>query len=85
MYYVITGAVPPNTSTIADSLTIKDLGKVQEEIFEVRAEWYNIGLALGIFSDTLDAIKENDGDVKECFRTTLKECYREVQREAGGP
>ena len=50
-----------------------NLVSVQRAVWEGRAEWYNIGLELGLTAGTLDAIKQtNHHDADNCFRATLK-------------
>ena len=46
-------------------LSIKDLGMVQNTTWEARAQWYSVGLGLGISANTLDAIKKNNHDICE--------------------
>ena len=56
------------------TLDIDDLHRVQDATWEVRAKWYNCGLALGVSSADLEVIKENHrGDCDNCFRETLIE------------
>ena len=51
---------------------MNDLVVVQEELYNVRPHWYNLGLKLGLKPGALDAIKTQcSGD--ECFRETLKD------------
>lgn len=42
-------------------------------MWEGRAKWYNIGLALKLTPGTLDAIRANHRFVEDCFSATLKE------------
>ena len=53
-------------------LSINDLSVVMEELNDVRAKWYNIGLQLHVSVGTLDAIKEQYDDLSHCLRETLK-------------
>ena len=53
-------------------LSINDLLVVMEELNDVRAKWYNIGLQLRMSVGTLDAIKEQYDDPSHCLRETLK-------------
>ena len=56
------------------TLTVDDLASVQRAVWEGRANWYNIGLELGLTAGTLDAIQlTNLHVVEHCFRETLKE------------
>lgn len=55
------------------TLTVDDLADVQNKVWEGRAKWYNIGLALKLTSGTLDAIRANYHFVEDCFLATLKE------------
>lgn len=66
------------------SLGSEDLFTVWSELFRIRSEWYNIGLGLGLTSDTLDNIKQGHTD-KEQLREALKEwlngldcCWRDI-------
>ena len=43
-----------------------------EELNNVRAKWYNIGLQLHVSVGTLDAVKEQYDDLSHCLRETLK-------------
>lgn len=43
------------------------------KLYAVRVKWYNLGLALGLHSDSLDAIKHQYSDAPDdCLRETLK-------------
>ena len=53
-------------------LSINDLLVVMEELNDVRAKWYNIGLQLRMSVGTLDAIKEQYDDLSHSLRETLK-------------
>jgi hypothetical protein len=53
---------------------VDDLASVQRTVWEGRAEWYNIGLELGLKAGTLDAIQQtNHYHTDHCFRAILKE------------
>ncbi len=54
-------------------LVPNDLVTVLTELREVRADWYDIGLALNLTPGDLDAIKGPYKDSKECLRETIKE------------
>ncbi len=54
-------------------LVPNDLATVLTELREVRADWYDIGLALNLTPGDLDAIKGPYKDPKECLRETIKE------------
>ena len=55
-------------------LVIDDLHNVQTKVWEGRAKWYNIGLALKLTPGTLDAIrKTNHHVVDDCLIAMLKE------------
>ena len=48
--------------------------------------YYDLGLYLGLSSDTLDAIKENNkGDIDGCLRDCLTKWLQEPDEEKGGP
>ncbi len=49
----------------------EDLVTVLTELYEVRAVWYNFGLALNLTSDDLDAIKGPYTDPSECLREAI--------------
>ena len=53
-------------------LSVDDLLVVMEELNNIRAKWYNIGLQLRMSVGTLDAIKEQYDDPSHCLRETLK-------------
>ena len=56
------------------SQTKLDFNKIYETLFEARAKWYNLGLALGLDTGTLDSIKHNNKDECEaCLREALKQ------------
>ena len=58
----------------AQALTVDDLATVQAKVWEGRAKWYNIGLALKLTPGTLDAVQQtNHYVVDQCFTATLKE------------
>ena len=52
-------------------LSDKDLLNIMEELADVRAKWYNIGLGLGLGVGTLNCIKIEHGDTSDCLRETL--------------
>ena len=49
----------------------KDLSKVFKEIYEVRDDWYNIGLELEVPTEVLDRIKSAHPDNAKCLREML--------------
>ena len=50
---------------------------VQNAVWEGRAQWYDIGLQLGLTAGDLDAISENHPrNAGRCFTETLKEWLR---------
>ena len=53
-------------------LSANDLLVVMEELSDVRAKWYDLGLQLHISIGTLDAIKEDCHSTSDCLRETLK-------------
>ena len=62
-------------------LRINDLRKVQDTIWEARTQWYNLGLALEITPDTLDAIELANGQNPDrCFRAMLTKWLREHEQ-----
>ena len=52
-------------------LSVNDLGVVMEELNNVSAKWYNIGLQLGVSVGTLKTIKKQYSDPSDCLRETL--------------
>ena len=52
-------------------LTVDDLRVLMKELKDVRAEWYNIGVQLGVSVGTLDAIEKQYSDPSDCLRKTL--------------
>ena len=73
-------AKPPAAKSLAGKplatkpgLAVHDLAEVQNKVWEGRAKWYNIGLALKLTPGTLDAIERTKHHVVEdCFTATLK-------------
>lgn len=62
-------------------LTINDLIKVQNRIWEARAQWYNLGLGLNLTPGSLDAIElDNQGKSDKCFRAMLLEWLNKTSR-----
>ena len=55
-----------------------DLGPLQEVLHDVRSKWYDIGIQLKVSIGTLDTIKANAGDDKECLREMLKEWLKRL-------
>ncbi len=52
-----------------------DLEQVYELLFPARSNWYDLGCALKINTDTLDDIeKNNPNNVEICLRKMLKIC-----------
>ena len=54
-------------------LASSDLHKVLKELISAHNKWYNLGLALGLPSSTLDSIKAQYDSTKDCLREMLKE------------
>ena len=48
-----------------------DLAVLLEELINVRAKWYNIGMKLGVRVGRLDAIRTQYNDPSDCLRETL--------------
>ena len=52
--------------------TATDLSEVLEKLFPARAEWYFLGLSLGLLKQTLDTIQsENRDNCKRCLTETI--------------
>ena len=54
----------------------EDLSDVQDELWEARSKWYNIGLRLGIPPSDLDVIKKDGDDTEAWFRNMLLKWLR---------
>ena len=53
--------------------TLKDLGSVRKDTFEVHSKWYDVGLKLGVPVDELNRIKVDHCDkTKDCHLDMLK-------------
>ena len=52
-------------------LSVDELAVLVEELVNVRAKWYNIGMKLGVGVGTLDAIRIQYNDPSNCLRETL--------------
>ena len=63
----------PHSQLAGQQLSEKDLLNVMEELADVRAKWYNIGLGLGMSVGTLDGIRTDHSNTSDCLRETLKE------------
>ena len=63
-------------------LTINDLGDLQEAVFDIRANWYSIGLMLKISVGTLDSIRYQYSNPADQLRETLKEWLRKDARQS---
>ena len=53
-------------------LSVDDLPVVREELHNVRAKWYDVGMQLQVNVGTLDPIKEQYNNLSHCLRETLK-------------
>ena len=53
-------------------LSVNDLPVVREELNDVRAKWYDVGMQLRVSVATLDAIKKLYNDPSDCLMETLK-------------
>lgn len=62
-------------------LSLDDLSKVRNELHEVRARWYDIGLELGLPVSTLDTIKQECQDNTECLRRILQEWLKMIDSQ----
>ena len=65
---------------LSDRLSVDDLADVQRKLCDVKTEWYNLGLELGLRPPTLDSIgaKYKD-DPSQCFRQVLSEWLKGVE------
>ena len=55
-----------------NKLTSDDLGRVLEEVLDVSAQWYNLGLQLNVKTGTLDRIRSQFPDPNDQLREMLK-------------
>ena len=62
----------PHYQLAGQQLGEKDLLNVMEELANVRAKWYNIGLGLGLGVGTLNSIETEHSNNSDCLRATLK-------------
>ena len=60
-----------HSQSAGQQLTVDDLRVLMKELKDVRAEWYNIGVQLGVSIGTLDAIEKQYSDPSDCLRKTL--------------
>ena len=62
-----------------DQLSVSDLHDVMRIAWKARAQWYNIGLGIGISADALDTIalhnKRNDDRFVSMLRMWLRRSY----------
>ena len=61
----------PHSQLAGQQLSEMDLLNVMEELADVRAKWYNIGLGLGLSVGTLDGIKAEHSNISDCLREAL--------------
>ena len=61
----------PHYQLAGQQLSEKDLLNVMEELADVRAKWYNIGLGLGVSVGTLNSINTDHNNTSDCLRATL--------------
>ena len=60
----------PHSQLAGQQLSEKDLLNIMEELDDVRAKWYNIGLGLGLSVGTLDALVAQYRDSKNFSHKT---------------
>ena len=61
--------------SIGVTLISKNLSAVLEATWEARAEYYQLGLCMGLSGNDMDAINANNrGQVGACWTQTLKKC-----------
>ena len=61
----------PHSQLAGQQLSEKDLLNVMEELADVRAKWYNIGLGLGLSVGTLNSIGTEHSNNSDSLRATL--------------
>ena len=52
-------------------LSKKDLLKVEDFLYEVRKQWYDIGVGLGVGKEEIDALRDKYEDPSVCLREML--------------
>ena len=62
---------------------MKELCHVYEAVHPARTRWYDIGLQLGLPSDTLDSIEHEKGNSGESLRNMLKTWLKECKATWG--
>lgn len=65
-----------------DALSVDALKHLLEDLFEVRAKWYNLGLQLGVPAGTLDSVRSADDGAS--LREMLKWWLRQGEPPATG-
>ncbi len=63
-------------------LSEKDLIVVLKAAYSARTKWYNIGLELGVQSDTLDSIRDRFDDPIDCLREVLRPWLKGISPRA---
>jgi len=61
-----------HSQSAGQQLSASDLLVVTEQLNDIRAKWYDIGLQLHVSVGTLDAVKEQYDGTSHCLRETLK-------------
>ena len=57
--------------SLGQQLGVNDLPVVMDELNDIRANWYNIGLQLRVSIGTLNAIKKDYNSTSDCLRETI--------------
>ena len=72
--YEISDDQLPSVAMSSQAISASDqFTKIYEKVFPACAKWYNLGLALGVDTGTLDAIKlTHNNECGACVRETLK-------------
>ncbi len=60
------------------ALGIINLKRVRTLLYTVRAKWYDIGVELEIHSGTLESIKRQYSDPKDCLNEMIKEWLKSI-------
>lgn len=60
-------------------LTISDLSKVREFLYDVRRKWYDIGLQLNILLTELDVIKDKSMDPADSLLEVIRLWLRSIE------
>ena len=66
-------------------MCVLDLFRIKEEVLPLAGRWRFFGLALGLSSDDLSRIEENNRSVESCLEKTLDQWLKSVVTLRGPP